>query len=94
MFAVFVDFTIKTDQMGDFLPLMQHNAEVSVRDEPGCVQFDVVRSDSAPDTVMLYETYVDAEAFQAHLDTPHFRSFDAAVADMIAHKDVRTGQVV
>ena len=66
---------------------MQANAAASMRDEPGCLQFDV---GTGPDhTVFLYEVYTDEAAFGAHLQTPLFKSFDAAVAEMIAVKDVR-----
>ena len=91
MFAVCVDLTIQQGQMDVFLPLMIANAEASLRDEPGCVQFDVVRPDSDPDLVVLYELYTDAAAFDAHLQTPHFKAFDAQTTAMVQAKSVLTG---
>ena len=91
MFAVCVDLRIKPGQMAAFLPLMIANAEASLRDEPGCHQFDVCRVDADPDLVVLYELYTDADAFAAHLAAPHFQSFDVATAEMVAEKAVRTG---
>ena len=41
MYVIIVDFKIKSDRLADFLPLMQENATASLRDEPGCHQFDV-----------------------------------------------------
>ena len=73
MYAVTVVFQIKAEAVEDFLPLMIANAEASLKDEPGCRQFDVC-----------------TDPFQAHLQTPHFKSFDAKVAGMIAQKTVRT----
>ncbi len=61
-----------------------------LKDEPGCRQFDVCTDPDRPGDVFLYELYDDADAFQAHLQTPHFKSFDAKVAGMIAQKTVRT----
>jgi len=34
--------------------------------EPGTLQFDILVPLEEPDTIMLYEVYASAEAFQAH----------------------------
>lgn len=90
MFVVFVDLWIEPGKMDVFLPLMAANAAAS-RQEPGCLQFDVVRPDHDPEMVFLYEVYQDAAAFEAHLDTAHFAEFDAASADLITAKTVLKG---
>jgi len=90
MYAVTVVFQIKAEVVEDFLPLMIANAEASLKDEPGCRKFDVCTDPDRPGDVFLYELYDDADAFQAHLQTHHFKSFDAKVAGMIAQKTVRT----
>ncbi|MEM7469760.1 MAG: putative quinol monooxygenase [Pseudomonadota bacterium] len=89
MYAVTVTFTIKDGQMGAFLRLMHENARTSLNEEPDCHQFDVCTDPGRAGEVFLYELYRDAEAFQAHLASAHFKAFDAAVADMVADKDVR-----
>jgi len=89
MYVLTVDFTIRHGRMADFLPLMLDNARTSREREPGCRQFDVCRDREQPQTIFLYEVYDDAGAFRAHLDSPHFQTFDAAVRDMIAAKQVR-----
>jgi len=91
MFAVCVDITVHPDQMQAFLPLIVQNAEASLRDEPGCVQFDVVRPERDANLVVLYELYTDAAAFAAHLQTPHFKEFDAATAPLVQAKSLVTG---
>lgn len=89
-FAVCVSFHIHEDQISAFLPLIAENAAQSLRDEPGCLQFDVLTDPSRPGEVFLYELYSDAAAFDAHLATPHFKTFDAASAAMIADKSIAT----
>lgn len=88
MYAVTVTFTLKAGQGARFLPLMRDNAATSLREESGCHRFDVCTDPDRPDDVFLYELYSDAAAFQAHLATGHFKTFDAATADMIADKQV------
>jgi len=88
MFVVTVTFTINPEAWQKFLPLMNENARASTAHEAECHQFDVCTDPSAPHTAFLYEVYTDRAAFDAHLQTPHFKAFDAAVTDMIASKDV------
>lgn len=89
-FAVCVTFTIDPDDMTVFLPLMNANAGQSLRDEPGCLQFDVLTDPSRPGEVFLYERYTDAAAFDVHLASDHFRTFDQATGGMIINKVVKT----
>ena len=89
-YAVTVTFRIKRDRMAEFLPLMLENARTSREQEPGCYQFDVATDPDRPGEVFLYELYTDRAAFDAHRASPHFRLFDAAVAGMLAGKEVRT----
>jgi len=90
MYAVCVTFKLNHGQTSAFLPLMRGNARKSLTDEIGCMQFDVLTDPANPDSVFLYELYTNRAAFDAHLASAHFKSFDAATAAMIAHKGVQT----
>ncbi|WP_171132864.1 MULTISPECIES: putative quinol monooxygenase [unclassified Ruegeria] len=87
MYAVTVTFRVAPDHLETFLPLMVENAQTSLQQEPGCHQFDICRGDD-PNQVFLYEIYDDRAAFDAHLASVHFKSFDSKVADMIEEKTV------
>jgi quinol monooxygenase YgiN len=41
--------------------------------EPGCREYRVHREVDAPRSFLLYEVYDDPAAYQAHLESPHFR---------------------
>ena len=88
MFVVSVQFDIHAEHLSAFLPLMQANALASVTNEPDCHQFDVCQDPDVPTHIALYELYTDRAAFDAHLASPHFQSFDAATSDMIAAKQI------
>ncbi|THH35139.1 antibiotic biosynthesis monooxygenase [Aliishimia ponticola] len=90
MFAVVVKFQLKEGVMDQFLPAMKENAQLSLKDEPCCHRFDVCTDPARPNEVLLYELYTDRAAFDLHLGTPHFNSFDRETAALIADKDVRT----
>jgi len=87
--VILVEFTIKPDGIGRFRELILANARLSLRDEPGCRQFDVLSPPDDPGRVTLYEVYDDAAAFDFHLGTPHYKSFAAAADDLIAARSVR-----
>ncbi|MEP7300463.1 MAG: putative quinol monooxygenase [Caldimonas sp.] len=86
MYVVTVEFTIDPARWDDFLPLMLENAARSRDDEPGCRQFDVCTDAARPGRVFLYERYVDAAAFDAHLVAPHYLSFASATKAMVTQR--------
>lgn len=88
MYVVTVIFEPHAGQMEAFLPLMLENARLSLADEPGCHRFDVCLSEDGS-RVFLYELYTDEAAFGDHVETVHFKSFDRAVADLVAQKTVK-----
>ena len=45
------------------------------RAEPGCVAYQAHRSLDNPSIYVLYEAYVDEEAYKAHAETAHFKQY-------------------
>jgi autoinducer 2-degrading protein len=72
MFSLMVQMEVRPGLREDFLAGMGANAEASVRDEPGCLRFDVCSVEGDEDRFVLYELYVDADAFTEHKASPHF----------------------
>lgn len=89
-YVVTVQFTIKPGQMPAFHNLMLENARASLRDEPGCRQFDVCTDPDRPDQMFLYEVYDDRAAFDAHMATPHFKKMGELSAGMAKDKHIVT----
>ena len=89
-YAVTVEFDVRPGAIDAFLRLITENARVSVRDEPGCRQFDVMLPRNAASKVFLYEVYDDEAAFAAHTRTAHFAAFDRDSAPLVVSKNVRT----
>ena len=58
------------------------DAQGSVRDEPGCFRFDINQDAEIPTRIYLYEVYRDEEAFNDHLETPHFKAWIDVVKPM------------
>jgi len=85
MFAIAAEFTIQPNRIDDFKKLIAWQAERSVAEEEGCVQFDVCQHQGKPDVFLLYEVYVDETAFDiGHVKTPRFEDFAAKAKAMLA----------
>ena len=87
-YVIMVDFRLKPGAMVTFRRLIDDNATASVKDEPGCRRFDVLVPKGEADRIMLYEIYNDRAAFEAHLKTRHFASFNAESAALVSDKTV------
>lgn len=87
-YAITVDFRLNPGCAAEFLPLIDKNAALSLRDEPGCERFDVLTVDSDADHVLLYEVYADRQAFAAHCETAHFLEFDQVTRALVRDKQV------
>jgi quinol monooxygenase YgiN len=61
--------------MGDRVAEVLAKHVAATRTEPGCIQFVAYRSQKDSEQFLLYEQYVDDEAFEAHRKTPHFSSY-------------------
>jgi quinol monooxygenase YgiN len=86
--VVSVHFIVKAGTETLFLARVLRQAKESLDLEAGCLTFDVCVDPANPRRVFLYEVYADAGAFDLHLNSAHFREFDADTCDWIAEKVV------
>jgi quinol monooxygenase YgiN len=89
VYVVTVEFVVKPERLRAFRDAMIENATASREREPGCRQFDVCAAPDDPATIFLYELYDDRAAFDAHVASEHFATFDARVRDWVSKKSVR-----
>ena len=89
MFAIFATINIKPGLADEFAQAGLADAQGAVRDEPGCFRFDILRDAENPNRFYLYEVYRDAAAFEAHQETPHFKTWLSTAREMFDGKPVR-----
>jgi autoinducer 2-degrading protein len=76
MYTVIVNLQVRPELREEFLVGIRLNALASVRDEPGCLRFDVHQSTDDPNRFVLYELYRDEAAFyEAHRSAPHYKQW-------------------
>ena len=89
MFSLMVQMDVRPGRRDEFLAGMAANAEASVRDEPGCLRFDICSVASDENRFVLYELYADAAAFEAHKASPHFARW-RTIAEQVLVGQVNT----
>ena len=76
MFTVIVNLQVRSECREEFLTGIRINALASLRDEPGCLRFDVHEKVNDPNKFVLDELYADEAAFyEAHRSTPHYEQW-------------------
>lgn len=93
MYVVVVTFEVDRDHAVEFLEAVTLQAKNSLELEEQCHVFDVCCTPEDPGSVLLYEHYDDRAAFEEHLESDHFRDFDAKVAPWLRSKTVSTWQL-
>ena len=88
MFVVLVEFEIKAGHEQGFKHQVLEQAVDSLSKETACQVFDVCSYPGRPASFLLYEVYDDEASFQVHLDSDHFKSFDAEVSGWVLSKAV------
>ncbi len=84
MLAVIAKVTVKPGQVDRFWRYLEADADGSLRHEPGCVRFDILRDDVNDNVFYIYEVYRDAAAYAAHQEAPYFKAFFAEAGDTLA----------
>ena len=94
MFSLMVQMEIRPGRREVFLAGMAANAAASVRDEPGCLRFDVCSVDTDENRFVLYELYTDAEAFGAHKASRHFAQWREIAAEVVVGQVTTPGELL
>ena len=83
MHSIFVTIRIKPGFAEQFTEASFGDGQGSVRDEPGCFRFDILKNKSDPDLFHLYEVYADEAALEAHRNAPHYKKWRETVQDWL-----------
>jgi (4S)-4-hydroxy-5-phosphonooxypentane-2,3-dione isomerase len=94
VFSLIVQLQIDPAHRDEFLDAMRANAEASVRDEPGCLRFDVCSVADDPTRFVLYELYTDAAAFDQHKTAPHFARWRTVSSRLVVRQENTAGELL
>jgi quinol monooxygenase YgiN len=80
------ELEIDPAQLEGFSSAVKESVETAVRVEPGVLVLYAVSEKDNPTRVRVFEVYTDADAYQTHLETPHFRKFRAVTEKMVVSR--------
>ena len=72
MVSFTVRFTFAPEDRADVAEALRLLTSAS-RQEPGCVSYIPHHVEGDPDTIVIYEQYLDDKALAAHRETAHFK---------------------
>ena len=77
-FVRLADIRIDPAQLEAFKVAAIRHAEATLRNESGVLALHAIAEKGSPENIRVFEMYVDAAAYEAHLRTPHFQQFRAS----------------
>ena len=86
MFVITVKFTTHEKDTEKFKARIIQQARNSLELEKECHVFDVCHDPNNNNVVFLYEIYTDKSAFDIHLNSKHYLSFNAEVTPWVSEK--------
>lgn len=90
MFTLLVTVDVHHDRVDEFLQAITTNAVASLRDEPGCLVFDVHRDERTPTRFHFYEVYADEDAYlHGHCGSDHYANWQEAAKEVVVDGSTR-----
>jgi quinol monooxygenase YgiN/uncharacterized protein (DUF1330 family) len=87
-FVRFAELDVDNARLEEFRKAALENGEATLRLEPGVLAFHAVAEKGNPGRVRVFEMYVDAQAYQAHVQTSHFQKFRAQTDTMMLRREL------
>ena len=82
-FVRVADIEVDPAQREAFISAVKEEMDESVRVEPGVLALYAVAEKDSPSRLRFFEVYADEAAYDAHLQSPHFRKYRATTETMI-----------
>jgi len=74
---------IDSAQLENYKVALKEHAETAVRVEPGVLTLYAVYEKNNPTHVTVFEIYASEQAYNAHLQTAHFKKYKTTTRDMV-----------
>jgi quinol monooxygenase YgiN len=77
------EIEIDPAQLDAYRAAVQEQIDAAIQKEPGVLVLYAVSEKDEPYRVKVFEIYRDKKAYEAHLESDHFRKYKAAVEKMV-----------
>lgn len=83
MMVRMAEIEIHPEYIDEYKTILKEESEASVRLEPGVICIYPMYERDNPWQIRLLEIYADNEAYQSHLQTPHFQKYKTSTLKMV-----------
>lgn len=77
------EIEIDSDYLDEYISILKDEAEASVRLEPGVISIFPMIQKENPTEIRILEIYANKEAYEFHLQTPHFKYYKTSTMKMV-----------
>jgi len=74
---------IVADYLDEYIAILKEESEASVRLETGVIAIYPMFQKDNPTEIRILEIYANKEAYEAHLQTPHFKKYKTTTLHMV-----------
>jgi quinol monooxygenase YgiN len=74
---------VDSAQLESYKPALKTGMETAVKLEPGVLSMYAVYDNQFPTHITILETYASKEAYQSHIQTPHFKKYKSGTLSMV-----------
>lgn len=74
---------IDVSQLESYKAALIEEVETSVRVEPGVLSLYAVAEKDNPATITVFEIYANAEAYNSHIESAHFKKYKSTTREMV-----------
>ena len=83
MMVRIAEISIEQEHLEEYLSILKEESEASVRLEPGVLCIYPMYEKERPAEIRLLEIYASREAYESHLQTPHFKHYKTTTMPMV-----------
>ena len=83
MMVRIAELEVESRYLEAYLAILKKEAAASVRLEPGVVCIFPMAEQAEPTRIRLLEIYASREAYEAHLQSPHFLEYKTSTLPMV-----------
>jgi quinol monooxygenase YgiN len=74
---------VDAKQLEAYKLLLKEQMNTAIKVEPGVLSYTAVADKKDATSITIFEVYANVEAYQSHIQTPHFKKYKDAVKDMV-----------
>lgn len=83
MMVRMAEIEIEPEFWEEYVAILKEESEASVRLEPGVICIYPMYQKENPNEIRLLEIYASKEAYESHLQTPHFQHYKTTTLPMV-----------